>query len=135
MKTQSKIASSLFSNWVPKVFSFCIAVFIVLSVRFMNIGDRVITIPLEVTLPSSSLIVPESLVPETVDIVITGSDSIIYLVEPSLVKARADFSIVTGPGIARVPVVLDYNQDIYTKDGLTISSKPSSVRILFKEAE
>ena len=89
---QNKVLSSLLSNWIPKVFSFMIALFIVIAVRFMNVNDRVVTLPLDVTLPESYEAV--SLVPDTVDVIITGSDSIIYLVEPETISAHADFSDV-----------------------------------------
>ena len=62
---------------------------------------------------------------------ITGPDSIIYLVDPSEISASADFSSVNSEGIARVPVELYYDNDIFTDDGLAVSTRPSSVRILF----
>ena len=128
---QSKLLSGILQNWVAKVFSFIIALAIVVSVRFLNVNDRVVTVPLDVTLPESYR--AASLVPDTVDIVITGSDSIIYLVDPEGIEASADFSAVDGAGIVRVPVGLSYPDDIYTRDGLTVSAHPSSVRILFEE--
>ncbi len=128
---QSKLLSGILQNWVAKVFSFIIALAIVVSVRFLNVNDRVVTVPLDVTLPESYR--AASLVPDTVDIVITGSDSIIYLVDPEGIEASADFSAVDGAGIVRVPVGLSYPDDIYTRDGLTVSARPSSVRILFEE--
>ncbi len=128
---KSKALSSAFQNWIPKIFSFLAALFIVLSVRFMNVHDRVVTLPLNVILPENYN--AASLVPDTVDAVITGPDSIIYLVDPSAITATADFSSVDGAGIVRVPVALDYRDDIYTRDGLVVSSRPSTVRILFEE--
>ena len=128
---QSKFLSGLLQNLIPKIFSVMVAVFIVVSVRFMNVNDRVVTLPLRVVLPSDYK--AASLVPETVEVAISGPDSIIYLVDPAGIKARADFSDVNGPGIVRVPVELDYSEDIYTRDGLTVSARPSSVRILFEE--
>lgn len=128
---QSKFLSGLLQNWIPKIFSVMVAVFIVVSVRFMNVNDRVVTLPLRVVLPSDYK--AASLVQETVEVAISGPDSIIYLVDPAGIKARADFSDVNGPGIVRVPVELDYSEDIYTRDGLTVSARPSSVRILFEE--
>ena len=124
---QSKIISSIMSNWIAKIFSFLLALFIVLTVRVLNVNDRIVTIPLDVTLPTGYVAV--SLIPDTVDIVITGPDSIIYLVDPS--EISADFSGVDGEGITRVPVELHYNNDIFTDDGLAVSTRPSSVRILF----
>ena len=128
---QNKIISSLLNNWVPKVFSLLIALFIVISIRFLNVNDRIVTLPLDVSLPEGYEAL--SLVPGTVDVVITGDDSIIYLVDPVHIKAHADFSDVSGEGITRVPITLEYDGDIFAADGLTVSARPSSVRILFEE--
>ena len=128
---QNKIISSLLNNWVPKVFSLLIALFIVISIRFLNVNDRIVTLPLDVSLPEGYEAL--SLVPGTVDVVITGDDSIIYLVDPVHIKAHADFSDVSGEGITRVPITLEYDGDIFATDGLTVSARPSSVRILFEE--
>ena len=133
MIKQNKVLSGVFQNWIQKVFSILVALFLVVTMRFMNVNDRVVTLPLEVTLPDT--LVAASLVPDTVEIVISGPDSVIYLVEPSSIKARADFSAVTAAGIVRVPIEIDYAENIYTRDGMTVSSKPSSVRILFEAPE
>ena len=130
MKTQNKLLGSLLSNWVPKILSFVIAVMVVLAVRFLNIGDRSVTLPLAVDLPSYPLYA-ESLVPDTVEVIISGDDDIIYLVDPSTIRAHADFSDVTEAGIVRRAIQLEYNQDVYKNDKLTVSAKPSSIRILF----
>ena len=131
MIKQNKVLSGVFQNWIQKVFSILVALFLVVTMRFMNVNDRVVTLPLHVILPDSYNAV--SLVPETIDAVITGPDSIIYLVDPSAITATADFSSVDAPGIVRVPVSLDYRDDVYTRDGLVVSSRPSTVRILFEE--
>ncbi len=122
-----------FSSWSAKVFSFLLAVAVVLIVEFSNISNRVVTIPLSVSLPDG--LVAESLVPETVDIVISGSEQLIYLVDPSSINAYADFSDVDNSGIARVPVVLDFNQDVFRQSSISVKAQPSSVRILFSFGE
>ena len=127
---QNKVLSSILSNWIPKILSLLLAMFIVLSVRIFNINDRVVILPLEVALPEG--LEPASLVPDTVEVAITGPDSIIYLVNPDEIKAYADFSLIDEPGIARVPVMLEYDHDIFTSDGLAVSASPSTVRILFE---
>ena len=106
-----KQSFKLFSSWGAKIFAFLLAVAVVLLVEFSNITNRVVTIPLNVTLPEN--LTAESLVPETVDIVISGSERLIYLVDPANINASADFSEVNSSGIARVPVVLDFNQDVF----------------------
>ncbi len=133
MKTQSKLNSGLFGNWVVKVLAFMTALFLVLAIRFMDITARTVHIPIEVILPDSSKYIPVSLVPDSIDVVITGDDSIVYLVDPSQIKAVADFSDVDNSEIERRNVVLEYDHDIYTQNSLTLQAKPSTVRILFEE--
>ena len=96
MQNKNKFSSAIFGNWVVKVFSFLVALGIVVAVRFLNVTDRVVTIPITVKLNASSPFEPVSLVPESIDVVITGDDDIVYLVDPSLITASVDFSDVGG---------------------------------------
>ncbi len=133
MQSQNKFTSAVFGNWVAKVLSFVFAVCIVVSIRFLNATDRVVTIPLTVTLNDDGEYTPVSLVPTSIDVVITGNESIIYLIDPSLIKASVDFSDVGEAGIARRTVILEYDRDIFEDNALTVSSDPLTVRILFEE--
>ncbi len=132
MQSQNKITSALFGNWPLKMISFVVALAIVVAIRFLNATDRTVTIPLTVVLDEESAYGAVSLVPSSIDVVITGDDSIIYLVDPSLIKASVDFSDVSGEGIARRPVSLEYDRDIFNRNGLSVASSPLTVRILFK---
>ncbi len=132
MQSQNKFASAVFGNWVVKILSFICALMIVISVRFLNATDRVVTIPLTVKFAEDSQYVASSLVPDSVDVVITGDDSIIYLVDPSLITASVDFSDVSGEGISRRNVILEYDRDIFSDNSLTVSSSPLTIRILFE---
>ena len=131
MRSKNKFSASFFGNWTVKVFSFLCALGIVISIRFLNVTDRVVTIPVTVYIDSRSEYVPVSLVPESVDVVITGDDDIVYLIDPSLISASVDFSDVAGEGIAKRVVYLDYDYDIFSSYGLTIKASPSTMRILF----
>ena len=117
MQTKNKFSSAIFGNWVIKVFSFLAALAIVVAVRFLNVTDRVVTIPVTVYIDGSSDLKPASLVPESIDVVITGDDDIVYLVDPSLITASVDFSDVGEEGIARRVVYLDYDNDIFSSYG------------------
>lgn len=132
MKGQNRAVSFFFGDWIVWTLALVTALFIVISVRYLNVTDRVVTVALEVILPEDQNIIPESLIPETVNIVITGEDKIIYLVDPGQVKAKADFSNVTTSGISVSSVVLEYKEDIFTRAGLTVDARPSTVRILFQ---
>ena len=128
-----KQTNRMFANWGVKVMSFIVALLTVFTIEFANITARTVTIPVSVKLPEG--MVADSLVPETVDIKISGDEDIIYLVDPAGVRAYADFSGCDSEGIWRVPVMLEYNADIYAKNKLSVTAVPSSLRILFSEAE
>ena len=120
MQNKNKFSSAVFGNWVVKVFCFIAALAIVVAIRFLNVTDRVVTIPITVYINPQSQYEPVSLVPESVDVVISGDDDIVYLVDPSLITASVDFSDVGEEGIARRVVYLDYDNDIFSSYGLTI---------------
>lgn len=134
MQSQNKFSSVVFANWVVKIVSFICALAIVVSIRFLNATDRVVTIPVKVILDESSSFQPISLVPDSIDVVITGNDSVIYLVDPSLITATVDFSDVMSDGIARRVVSLEYDRDIFTSNGLSVAASPATVRILFENS-
>ena len=132
MQSQNKFTSAVFGNWVVKILSFICALMILISVRFLNATDRVVAIPLTVKFADDSPYEAVSLVPDSVDVVITGDENIIYLVDPSLITASVDFSDVGGEGISRRNVILEYDRDIFSDNSLTVSSSPLTIRILFE---
>ncbi len=130
---QNKSFTSFLSTWVARIISLLLAIMIFGSIKYLNMSSRVVRIPLEVELPESTSIKAESLVPTYIDIVLSGDDKLIYLVDPDSIKASADFSDVISAGIARVPVILDYSEDLYMETSLVITADPDVVRILFEE--
>ena len=134
MNQNNKGLSSFISTWVPRVLSLFVAVLIFACVRYFNMGSRVVTIPLSVSLPDPDVVVAESLVPESIDIVISGDDSLIYLVDPDSISASADFSDVDDAGIRRRTVYLVYPKDVFQDTALTVRAAPDVVRILFADA-
>ena len=128
-----KLNHKLIANWGAKVLSVVLALFVVLAIEFSTITNRVVTIPISVQLPPKGDYTPSSLVPTKINIVISGDEDVIYLVDPAEVHAHADFSNVSGGGIVQVPVLLEYNQNVYQRDSISLRADPSSVRILFSE--
>ncbi len=133
MKQRNKGFASFLSAWVPRMLALVLAFLIFAVVKYLNMTDRVITIPLSVTLPSSEVVVPESLVPSKTEIIISGNDELIYLIDATSITAEADFSQVTDSGISRVPVKVSYNKDVFLDVSLSVRANPDSVRILFRE--
>lgn len=127
----SSYTANFLTSWVPKLLALLCALLIYVSVRYFNMSARTVVIPLDVTMPQDTTIVAESTVPSSVSVVISGNDQLIYIVDPDDIVASADFSDVTESGIARVPVVLSYNNKVFKDASLTVAARPDVVKILF----
>ncbi|MBG0766511.1 hypothetical protein [Sphaerochaeta halotolerans] len=118
-------------NWPAKVLSLVLAILVYAFIQFSTMGDRVVSIPIEVHLPTS--LEAESLVPSSIEVSIQGNEDIIYLINPESIKASLDFSSVEKAGIATAPVVLRYEEDVFESAGIALQANPQYYRILFKE--
>lgn len=131
--TQNKFTLFFSTNWKQKVVSLLLSVCVIGLINYAGLRTREVTIPLEVTLPSSY--VAESLVPSTVVLNIHGKENIIYLVNPDTIKATSDFSQVDQEGIATKPVILDYSSDIFNKGEIVLNTEPRVCRIKFSKVD
>ncbi|MFA6784606.1 MAG: CdaR family protein [Sphaerochaeta sp.] len=125
----NKHVQNIVYNWPPKVLSLVFALCVYLFIQYTTIGARVVTIPLEVMLPSGYE--AESLVPSSVEVHIQGNDDLIYLINPNSIEASIDFSFVQQEGIATAPVLLSYEQNMFESGGIALSANPTQFRILF----
>ena len=125
----NKHVQSMVYNWPPKVLSLVFALCIYLFIQYTNIGSRVVTIPLDVKLPSAYE--AESLVPSSVEVHIQGDDDLIYLINPNSILASLDFSYVQQEGIATAAVLLEYEQNMFESGGISLSANPTQFRVLF----
>lgn len=116
-------------QWQVKIICLVLAISVYFLVTFAASSDREILIDLDVILPTG--FVAESLVPQTIDLVIEGNEDIIYLVDPSLIKASVDFSKVSKEGIIAAPVILEYEEKVFEKGNITLNTNPTSIRISF----
>ncbi|MFA6688302.1 MAG: CdaR family protein [Sphaerochaetaceae bacterium] len=130
---RSKLIQSMFYNWPVKVLSIVLAIAVYLFIHNTTLGERRVTIPMAVTLPSGYE--AASLVPDSVEISIKGDDDLIYLIDPTYITASLDFSFVDDTGIAKAPVMLSYVETLYKADGVSISANPSLYRILFERSD
>lgn len=118
-------------NWPAKVLSLVFAVLVYAFIQFSTMGARVVSIPIEVHLPTS--LEAESLVPASIEVSIQGNEDIIYLINPESIEASLDFSSVDEAGIATAPVVLRYEEDVFESAGIALQAEPQYYRILFGE--
>lgn len=125
----NKYLQNMLYHWPAKVISLVFAICIYLFIQYSTTGARVVTIPLEVQLPSGYAAM--SLVPESVEVAIRGNEDIIYLIDPNSIKASINFSYVQSEGIAIAPVVLLYEENVFISGGVSVSPTPSQYRVLF----
>ncbi len=126
----NKHLENLLYHWPAKMISLVFAICIYLFIQYSTVGARVVTIPLDVELPSGYEAM--SLVPESVEIEIRGNDDIIYLIDPNSIMASLDLSFVQQEGIASAPVLLKYEKNVFESGGVSVSPNPSHYRILFR---
>jgi len=125
----NKYLQNMLYHWPTKVISLVFAVCIYLFIQYSTTGARVVTIPLDVQLPSGYEAM--SLVPKSVEVEIRGNDDVIYLIDPNSIMASLNFTYVQSEGIASAPVVLLYEENVFVSGGVSVSPKPSQYRILF----
>ena len=126
---QNKYLQNLLLNWPAKILSLVFALLVYTFIQYSTLDTRIVTIPLEVTLPDA--LVAESLVPSQVQVQIKGDDSIIYLVDPNAIVAAVDFSDVKSEGIAVRSVVLHYDERLFDTAKISFLAYPIQFRILF----
>lgn len=129
--TKNSFLQSVLFQWQVKLVCILLALSFYFLISFSAYTDRQAVIPLEVILPVDYD--AESLVPNSITININGSDKIIYLIDPALISASVDFSDIDKVGIARRTVVLSYDDKVFNKGEITVSSMPETIRIAFKD--
>lgn len=129
--TKNSFLQSVLFQWQVKLVCILLALSFYFLISFSAYTDRQAVIPLEVILPVDYD--AESLVPNSITININGSDKIIYLINPALISASVDFSDVDKVGITRRTVVLSYDDKVFNKGEITVSSMPETIRIAFKD--
>lgn len=132
---QNKFFNHIRKNWISKVLALICALFLYVFLQFNTLETRVITIPIDILYPTQYEAV--SIVPTSVDISITGSEKIIYLIPAESIIAKADFSNVENEGVTQVPVELTFDappDEILDLSTIGLKSNPSDIRIYFKES-
>jgi hypothetical protein len=126
---QNKYLQTLLYNWPAKILSLVFALVVFAFIQYTNLDTRIVTIPLEVTLPT--VLEPQSLVPTRVDVKIKGNEDIIYLIDVTSISATANFSDVRSEGIATRAVSLVYEKQIFDSAQISLVADPEQFRILF----
>ena len=129
---RSKVLQKVFYNWQVKIICFLLAVFIYFVLVFSIQTSRTLTLPLNVTLPAEYQ--AESIVPDSVELVIQGTEDQIYMIDVSNISVSADFSTVNREGVNYAVVEIDTGElERYIDTSMiSIYTKPSQVKVYFK---
>ncbi len=131
MNRRNKAFRNLLAGWVSKIVALLAAILLFVYGTYSGQEVRKVAIPLKVLLPVQMK--AASRVPTTVEVRITGNEKLIYLVDPEMIKAYADFSDVKESGIAVSPVVFVFDQKAFVSGSITLEALPSQFRILFEK--
>lgn len=128
---QSKFFQKVFYNWQIKIICFLLAVLVYFVLVYSIQSSRVITLPLEVTLPEDY--VAESNVPVSVDLVIQGTEDRIYMIDVSRFSVSADFSTVNREGVNYAVVNIETGEleKYIDLSEISIYTRPSQVKVYF----
>lgn len=133
MIRRNKFIQAFTYNWSAKICALVIALILYLFGSYSNLDTRIVSIPVDVKLPER--VMAASSVPSTVQVSIRGDGDLIYLIDPSYIKATVDFSYVQTSGIASSLVNLSYNQEVFINGGISLDAVPGSFRVMFLEPE
>lgn len=129
---QSRVLQWLVYNWPIKILSLIAALLFYVFIQIISMDERVLSIPLEVTVPGELVI--ESTVPEHVLVTIQGDTDIIYMIIPELLNAHVDFSGIEESGVVSVPVVLETALlPEWVRKEVSISLDPGLVRVMVEQ--
>ncbi|AEC02658.1 CdaR family protein [Parasphaerochaeta coccoides] len=126
----NKIFQNLAYNWPVKLLCLICALGVYVIVQYSLLSNYVIDIPLNYTAPEGY--VAASLIPDTIEVSITGPDEDIYRIIPERITASVDFSFVSGGGPATTLVNVDYQSVLKEMPGVSITTHPASVTVDFK---
>ena len=130
---RSKFFQKLLYNWQAKIISFLLAVFVYFILLFSIQNSRTITLPVEVVMPHNY--VATSNVPNSIDLVIQGTEDQIYLIDVSKISLKVDFSKVDREGVSYATVQIDINDlaSYVDTSAVSIYTKPSQVKVYFSK--
>ena len=128
---RSKFFQKLLYNWQVKIICLLLAVLVYFVLLFSIQSSRSMTLPLSVTLPKDYK--AESTIPKSVELVIQGTEDQIFMIDPSMISVRADFSTVNREGVSYAVVEIDAGDlaSYIDTTALSIFTRPSQVKVYF----
>ena len=128
---RSKFFQKLLYNWQVKVLCFLLAAFTYFVLVFSIQTTRTVSLPVEVTMPSSYT--ATSTVPSEINLVLQGTEDQIYLIDASRIVLKVDFSHVSREGVNYADIVIDTGNlgDYIDLSAISIYTQPSQMKVYF----
>ncbi len=129
--SRNKTFQKIFYNWQIKILCFLLAVFMYFFLGLILQETRTVSLPLKVTMPEGYK--ADSIVPTSAELVISGKEDQVYMVDLSKVTLTVDFSKVSQEGVSLAAVQIDMGgQDsVLDFSTLSFSTNPSQVKVFF----
>lgn len=130
---RSKFMTKIFYNWQVKILCFLVALFVYFMLVYSVQASRSVVLPVEVALPEGYT--AESTVPDSVELVMMGTEDRIYMIDVSKISLSVDFSTVNHEGISYATVNIDSSglERFLDTSGVSIYTKPSQLKVYFSK--
>ena len=126
----NKLWRSLLEEWPVKVFSFLLALVLYFLINYGMMDSKLVEIPLQVILPPGYE--ATSTIPSSVALRIRTDQRYIGMIDPTEVQAVADFSEVSGGGVAGVPI-LSQAEKSFVDIEVSFTTDPDILRVFFQK--
>lgn len=130
-RATSPFFQDITKNWHIKLICLLVAIIIYIAGYYSINRPRIVSVPVTVFLPQEYE--PQSNLPDSVSLSISGSGDSIYLIDPSLIRATVDFSNIISPGVHVATVDLQYDKGILRDGVIAITPNPYTFRVLFNK--
>ncbi len=129
--SRNKTLKKVFYNWQIKILCFLLAVFMYFFLGLVLQETRTVSLPLNIVMPENYK--ADSIIPNSAELVISGKEDQVYMIDPSKVTLTVDFSKVNQEGVSLAAVQIDMGgQDaVLDFSSLSISTNPSNVKVYF----
>jgi len=121
----------LFENWKAKLLCFLIACLSYFVIANISQAERTVYLPVDISFPEGYSVV--SNIKDSVELIISGSEEKIYMVNVDNISLSADFSDVSSEGVASRPIKINLGNDdgLINYSPVTFYTDPSVLKIFF----
>ena len=128
---KSNFFQKLFYNWQIKIICLILAIFAYVVLLYSVQEQRSLALPYDMVLPENYKV--ESNLPQSIELVIMGTEDQIYLIDASKISLLVDFSTVSKEGVSYADVQIDTSDlsEYIDLSNISIYTRPSQIKVYF----